>query len=739
MSRSAATVSLDRVIEATKRYWGFDKLRPLQQEAILAGIDQRDSLLVMPTGGGKSLCYQVPPLLANRTDIVISPLISIMKDQVDGLRACGYPAAAIHGNMSFDEIRETENDIAAGKYRLIFVAPERLFASRFMQLIERIGVRAFAIDEAHCISHWGHDFRPEYRQLAALRDRFPKTSFHAFTATATQRVRDDIVAQLKLKDPRVLVGVFDRPNLVYRIVPRVDVYTQTAKALQRHKDESAIVYCISRKDTEAMAEYLRSCKIKAEHYHAGMESSDRRRVQDEFAQEKIDVVVATVAFGMGIDRSNVRCVIHAAMPKSVEHYQQETGRAGRDGLEAECLLFYSAGDVFKWESLIERSAEEAEKPADVITAAKQLLRHMQTYCSGMRCRHKSLTEYFGQTYSRDACGACDVCLKEMESVADSTVTAQKILSCVARLDRPFGAGYVADILAGANTEPIRQRGHDRLSTYGLLRDFDRKQLMNYVHQLVDQGVLERAGDEYPVLQLNAASWSVMRGDQSVSLLQPKSDGVKKTKIDETSWEGVDRGLFDALRTLRQAESAKRAVPAYVIFGDATLRELARRRPSTLENLARIKGVGERKLKDLGPQFLACIQKYCTANGIGVDVEIETPNDLPPRPKRPNPSPARKNAFAMFKQGKSIEEVMQATDRARSTTCQYLVEFIEAEKPSTIAHWVDHEIKQRIIAAINQCGEGSLRPIFDHLDGAIDYETIKTVATHYRVTQTNPQK
>ena len=328
-----------------------------------AGLDGRDSLVVMPTGGGKSLCYQVPAELAQRTDIVVSPLISLMKDQVDGLRECGYPAAALYSGMPLHAVQETEEQVAAGRYRLVFVAPERLLTPRFLQLIAPLKVRAFAIDEAHCISHWGHDFRPEYRQLAELKTRFPQASIHAYTATATERVRADIIEQLRLSKPVVLVGTFDRPNLVYRIIPRIDARAQVLEVLRRHPGQAAIVYCLSRNDTESMAEALKATGLRAACYHAGMEADARRQTQDAFSSETLDVVVATVAFGMGIDRSDVRCVIHAAMPKSIEHYQQETGRAGRDGLEAECVLLYSAADVLRWESLIEKSAAESNAGA----------------------------------------------------------------------------------------------------------------------------------------------------------------------------------------------------------------------------------------------------------------------------------------------------------------------------------------------------------------------------------------
>jgi len=607
------------IIATVKRYWGYTELRPLQEQAIRAGLEQRDSLVVLPTGGGKSLCYQVPAELTQRTDIVVSPLISLMKDQVDGLRECGYPAAALYSGMPEHALHETEEQFVAGRYRLLFVAPERLLAPRFLQLIERVHVCAFAIDEAHCISHWGHDFRPEYRRLAELKSHFPKASIHAYTATATERVRADIAQQLKLHNPAVLVGTFDRPNLVYRIVPRIDARAQALEILRRHPKQAAIVYCISRNDTESMARWLQSNGLRAAHYHAGMEADERRRTQDDFASEALDVVAATVAFGMGIDRSDVRCVIHAAMPKSIEHYQQETGRAGRDGLEAECVLLYSAADVLRWESLIEKSALDAKQPAEVIAASRELLEHMRHLCSGVHCRHKKLSEYFGQKYPKSNCEACDVCLNEVEGLADATVTAQKILSCVARAGENFGGEHIIDVLLGAQTERVRRWRHEDLTTYGLLKGTNRKTLTNMLYQLIDAGLLERTNDERPVLRLNEASREVLRGRRSVQLVQPK-EKVQKPRYETKSWEKVDEGLFEALRILRRKLADQRGVPAYVLFSDATLRDMARLRPGTPDALLGVRGVGEKKLADIGQRFLDEIVSYSRKNRLALDAE-----------------------------------------------------------------------------------------------------------------------
>lgn len=725
-SSTQSTFTDENILAVVKQYWGFDVLRPHQAQAILAGLEQRDSLVVLPTGGGKSLCYQAPAAIAGRTDVVVSPLISLMKDQVDGLRQCGYPATALNSGMTAAQQRKEEEAIAAGRYRLVFAAPERMVHSTFQRLLERINVRAFAIDEAHCISHWGHDFRPEYRQLALLKDRFPASSVHAYTATATERVRRDIVEQLGLNDPTILVGEFDRPNLVFRVVPRIDVYRQTLDVVRRHKNQAAIVYCISRKDTEEMAEHLRGHGCKAAYYHAGMTPEERRQTQDAFSEERLDIVVATVAFGMGIDRSDVRCVIHAAMPKSIEHYQQEAGRAGRDGLEAECVLFYSAADVMRWDSLIEKSAAEAESANEFIAASRAMLGEMQRLAGGARCRHRALSEYFGQEYPRENCNACDVCLGEMEEVADATVLAQKILSCVARVEQRFGAGHVADVLLGANTDLIRRCRHEQLSTYGILQEFDKKELTNLVHQLVDESVLVRTPGDRPILQLNEASWQVLRGQRSVRLLKPKSGGVKKTQIDKISWEGVDAGLFECLRQLRIGIAQGRGVPAFVIFGDATLREMARRRPGTLAGLAKIPGVGQKKLADLGERFVDQICAHCREHGLSLDETVM--DDAPARPMG-KVNRTMLAAHQLFRDGQSIEAVMAALGRARSTVCEYLAEYIMQAGPGSIESWVDAPTYARVAEAVRAVGAAPLKPIFEKLEGQVPYDTIRLVARH----------
>jgi ATP-dependent DNA helicase RecQ len=719
----------DAILDVLRQYWGFDALRPLQAEAIRAGLEQRDSVVVMPTGGGKSLCYQVPPIVAGRTDVVVSPLISLMKDQVDGLQASGYPAAAVHSNLSLPERNAIFDGIRAGAYRLLFVSPERLLTPGFTPLLHALGVRTFAIDEAHCISHWGHDFRPEYRQLARLKEHFPGASLHAFTATATPRVQGDIVEQLGLENPNVLVGASDRPNLTYRIVPRVRLDSQVVEILERHRGEAVIVYCLSRRDTETLAATLQANGFNAAAYHAGLDATTRRRTQDAFTRETLDVVVATVAFGMGIDRSDVRCVIHAAMPKSIEHYQQETGRAGRDGLEAECVLLYSAADVLRWKGLLERSRAEGEGDDEALAAQVGLLGHMQGLCSTLECRHRALSRYFGQPYERDGCGACDVCLDEVEPMADSTTITRKILACVARLEQRYGVGQVVQVLRGADTEQVRRWGHDRLSTYGILSELPEKTLTNLVYQLIDQDLLTRSAGDRPVLELTSAGVETMRGEREVRLVEPKSGRVRQDKASAESWEGVDRGLFEALRAVRRSLAAERGVPPYVVFGDEVLRAFAKVRPASPETMRSIKGVGEKKLADFAATFIEAIDGYCEPADLDRDVGVIA--RPAPRPRASRSSPQKERALEMFGEGASVEAVVEATSRKPATVIGYLAEFVESGRLESIDPWVEPKLQEQIADAARAVGRDRLKPIHDRLGGTVAYEAIKVVLAHRR--------
>jgi ATP-dependent DNA helicase RecQ len=604
-------LEVSALLDVIRKHWGYDSFRPLQQEAMTASLDGRDSLVVMPTGGGKSLCYQAPALLKRDPTVVVSPLISLMKDQVDGLRECGVAAAQINSSQSSLEHRAIERDVLDGRLRLLFVSPERLAMPSFRDLLRRAGVKTFAIDEAHCISHWGHDFRPEYRQLRTLRDELEDVSIHAYTATATEQVRRDIANQLALRDPLLLVGDFDRPNLTYRILPRREEWKQIADVVSRHKNEAGIIYCTRRRDVDELADKLRRSGYDAVGYHAGMTQEERRAAQEAFATEKTDLVVATVAFGMGIDRSNVRYILHTAMPKSIEHYQQETGRAGRDGLEAECVLLYSGADVVLWKSMIDRPSEDGRPPdPEFVAASVRHLNDIDRYCSGTACRHRALVEYFGQHYTEPSCGACDICLGETEEVPDALLVAQKILSCVYRVGQSFGAGHVIAVLRGETTDRVRERRHDELSTFGLMKESSRNELRDWIWQLVAQGYLEQSSGDYPVLRLTQNARTLLRGEAAVRLRQPiartRKERAAKRMQPVDGWQGVDKSLFEALRMWRRAEAEERGVPPYVIFSDRTLREVARVRPETLTALREVYGIGDAKLEAFGRALLDVI-------------------------------------------------------------------------------------------------------------------------------------
>jgi ATP-dependent DNA helicase RecQ len=595
------------------RFWGFPAFRPLQREAMSAILERRDSVVVLPTGGGKSLCFQAPALDdpapgESPLALVVSPLIALMKDQVDGLVENGVPAACLNSSQPAEARHRVTRQLRDGSCRLLYVSPERLVgegSDGFRQLLASVGVRFVAIDEAHCISQWGHDFRPEYRLLGRLKDDFPRASIHAFTATATVRVRHDIADQLGLRDPAVLVGPYDRPNLTYRVLPRSEMRAQIQKVIARHSGEAGIVYCLSRREVDETAAWLHASGVRALPYHAGLDDRTRHDNQDAFLEERADVVVATVAFGMGIDRPDVRFVLHAGAPRSLEHYQQESGRAGRDGLPAECVLITSPADFLRWKTLLEQHGELSD-------ANRDHLRDIERYAAATHCRHRALVEYFGEVWRGGPCSACDWCLGELERVEDGIVVAQKVLSCVARVGQRFGVGHVTAVLHGQPTEAVRARGHDALSTFGLLKDASAAEIRGYIDQLTQAGLLARQGEPYPVLLLTERGRSLLRGDGDIVLYrqprQLRGKAAKRVRI-AASEAGLDERLFEALRLERLALSRERHVPPYVIFHDATLRHLARTKPTSREALLAIPGIGESKMQRFGDRMLAVIRAH----------------------------------------------------------------------------------------------------------------------------------
>lgn len=679
-------------------------------ECLLGG---RDSVVVLPTGGGKSLCFQAPAVTLPGTAVVVSPLIALMKDQVDGLIQCGVPAARLDSTQSPQEQQTVLTDLKTNRLKLLYLSPERLLSNGFPELLGNIRISFFAIDEAHCVSMWGHDFRPEYRRLGQLKRLFPHIPVAAYTATATEHVRNDIVKQLGLQNARLLIGSFDRPNLVYKVLPRSQILRQVGEVLERHKDESGVIYCLRRRDVDQLCVQLNARGCRAAPYHAGMADEDRKINQERFITEEVHTIVATIAFGMGIDKSNVRYVIHTGMPKSLEHYQQESGRAGRDGLEAECCLFYGGGDYGLWQFLMRDLPDEAAK----IAALK--LSDMYNYCTGGQCRHRAILNYFGQSLDKDNCGACDVCLGELETVDDSLVVAQKILSCIVRLEQRFGVGYTARVLLGSKDQRILESGHDTLSTYGLLSDLSRQAVRGWIDQLVGQGCIEKIG-QYGVLTVTPKGWTVLRGRHTPRLFKPAEKPAKVSRVAADSWQGVDRGLFDALRQLRTRIAAENRVPAYLVFGDATLRDLARQRPSKPEMLLRIKGVGEKKCSQYGTEVLAAIRDYCRAQGLEMDIQSAAVSACPPE----NRSAARQTAFQLFTQKRPLKEVAQSICRAESTTVQYLVEYIAYERIVTPQPWVDEPTFARVAQAARNCDLSKIKPVFKRLNGQVSYDVVR---------------
>ncbi len=723
MNESVATSLLANL----KQYWGYPGFRPMQREAMALVMSDRDSLVVLPTGGGKSLCYQVPAITREGLALVVSPLISLMKDQVDSLQAVGVSAACINSMQTAQDKRDVAAKIRSRELKLLYIAPERLVQPQTIEFLQNAGVSFIAIDEAHCISQWGHDFRPEYRQLRCLKTAFPKASVHGYTATATEQVRADIAEQLGIADAEILVGSFDRPNLQYRVERRTDSIGQIQRILHRHKGESGIVYCISRKNVDSTSESLNRLGFKTLPYHAGMSDEDRRKNQDAFIDEDVSIIVATVAFGMGIDKSNVRFVIHAEMPRSLENYQQESGRAGRDGLEAECCLLYAANDADTWEYLM----KDTEDP-EVLRAGQRSVAAMKQYCVSTRCRHRQLVEHFGQQLESDNCGACDFCLNEMKPVEDPQILGQKILSCVIRQGERFGAAYTAQVLRGSKAKRIVENGHDKLSTWGLLKNEPEPQLRNWIDQLLSQGFMRQVG-EYNCLEVTPAGRQLLKGQATPTLLRLQVAESAQPLDDQ--WDGVDRELFEELRGMRNRLAVRKQVPPYIIFSDATLRDLARQRPSNAAGLARVHGIGAQKQKEFGVVVLHTIKEWCQSHNLPMNVENTNAAvaRVSSRSSRPSES-TLSEYFDLFEQGLSIEDVANQLDRSVDTVSKYLGEYVKTHRIVDIDPWIPAQVQKKVRDAIGQVGCERLRPVFEHLESLIDYNSIRIVAIVWQIEQ-----
>ena len=608
---SALNSPVPDLLHTLKTTFGYNAFRPLQREIIETSLAGRDVFALLPTGGGKSLCFQIPALHRTGLTIVVSPLIALMKDQVDQLQAAGVSATFLNSTLGSAEARSRLAGLHRGEWRLLYVAPERLMLDNWQDNLKAWNVTAIAIDEAHCVSEWGHDFRPEYRQLAKLRDLLPDVPMMACTATATERVRADIVKHLKLREPSVFVASFNRPNLTYKVTPKDEPTKQIIAWVKSRADESGIVYCASRAATERVAEALAGRGFSARAYHAGLDAEERSRNQELFLRDEVRIICATIAFGMGINKPNVRWVVHYDLPKNIEGYYQETGRAGRDGLPGDCLLLFSGGDAAKQTHFIDEITNPQEQQI-----ARGQLRQIMHYAEGASCRRSELLAYFGEKFPLDNCGACDNCLEPRETY-DGTIVAQKFLSCVYRINAAsrFGVGinHVTEVLTGADTDKIRRWEHDKLSTYGIGKDVTRPRWAGIGRELLRLGYLKQSDGEFPTLELTPEGMTVLRTRQPVTLTKQLTTPKARKVIRREGDIECDEILFARLRELRKRLADERKVPAYVIFGDATLRQLAREYPETESAMEGVFGMGEKKRAEFGATFANFIAEFLKIN------------------------------------------------------------------------------------------------------------------------------
>ncbi|HLO51904.1 MAG TPA: DNA helicase RecQ [Kamptonema sp.] len=701
--------------QALKHFFGYDSFRPGQRQIVEEALSKRDMLIVMPTGGGKSLCFQLPALLKPGLTVVVSPLIALMQDQVESLKDNGIGATFLNSTLSVMETRSREAAILEGKIKLLYVAPERLLSERFLPFLDRVeaslGISAFAIDEAHCVSEWGHDFRPEYRQMLQVRDRYPHIPIMALTATATDRVRTDITQQLALRQPYIHVASFNRPNLYYEVRPKTKhSFSELLQIIQK-TGGSGIIYCLSRKNVDELAYKLQQCGISALPYHAGLNDSDRTINQTRFIRDDVQIMVATVAFGMGINKPDVRFVVHYNLPRNLEGYYQEAGRAGRDGEPAQCILFLGYGDRKTIEYLIEQKPDPQEQ-----RIATQQFRRVIDYAEASDCRRTIQLSYFGEAFPGN-CSQCDNC-RNQKPMEDWTLEAMKFLSAVARCKERFGMNYIIDVLRGSKSQKILQYGHDKLSTYGIGKEKSAEDWKMLARSLLHQGLLDETTDGYSVLKLNARSWEIMKRERTVEIAV-----IRKQEVQAIPRSSAVEGeiLFGLLRTLRKQIADEQGVPPYVVFPDSSLRAMAEQRPQTLNEFAKISGVGTRKRDKYGKQFIEAIREYCEEQGMPTaSTPLKAENILN------QPSYTQMLTLQLYQQGLTVEIIAEMRDIRPSTVYSHLAELIEMKQPVDINQLVSNKRQQSIIAAIEVVGDNSLNAIYQILGEKYSYDEIKLV-------------